>query len=44
MVFDRPLIPAQFQQTGGVGFLRGETGDPIDDLLGAFEGVLNASP
>ena len=42
-VFDGPMIAGQCQQTRGTSFLGSEAGDPIDHLLGAFEGMFNAS-
>jgi site-specific DNA recombinase len=41
--FDGPVGAIQFQQTRGISPLRGETGDPIDDLLGTLEGMFHTS-
>jgi site-specific DNA recombinase len=41
--FDGPVFAVQFQQEGGISSFRGETGDPVDDLLCAFKSMFNAS-
>jgi hypothetical protein len=42
-IFDGPVGTIQFQQLRGISPLRGETGDPIDDLLGTLEGMFHTS-
>lgn len=42
-VFDMPMGTQQVQQPGRARLLSGQVGDPVDDLLRAFQGVRRAS-